>query len=226
MQARRRASDAGPLLFGLSLRRKIVMAFVLGVTGGVATGKTTVVDMFAKLGANTLSADRIARDVLVKDTPAYHEVVRRFGRDTLAPSGEIDRAALASMVFSDPEARKALESITHPPIIRRLREAIDDFRARHRSDRAVMVVEVPLLFECGLEQMVDEVLVVSAEQQTQANRLTTRNLSPTEGAARRIASQMPIEEKIRRADRVIANDGDLPSLERAVSDTWKEILLL
>ena len=216
------------MVFGqpLAIVGDIVMAFVLGVTGGVATGKTTVVDMFAKLGAETLSADQIARDVLAKDTPAYHEVVRHFGCDILDSGDQIDRAALASIVFSDPEARKALESITHPPIIRRLRDAINGFRARRQSGRTVMVVEIPLLFECGLERMVDEVLVVSAEQQTQANRLTTRNLSPTEGAARRIASQMPIEEKIRRADRVIANDGDLPSLERAVSDTWKEILLL
>ncbi|OFX17043.1 MAG: dephospho-CoA kinase [Armatimonadetes bacterium RBG_16_58_9] len=202
------------------------MAYVLGVTGGIATGKTTVVDMLAELGARTLSADRLAREVLSKETPAYHEVVRRFGEAILGPDGEIDRRALASIVFKDPKSRQALEAITHAPIIRRMQDEIDDFRARHASDRAVLVVEIPLLFECGLEKMVDQVLVVSAEQQTQANRLTTRNATSTEEAGRGIASQMPIEQKVGRADRVIANDGDLPSLERAVNDTWKEILLL
>lgn len=202
------------------------MAFVLGITGGIGTGKSTVLKMFAELGAETLSADDIARDVLAKDTPAYREVVERFGGGVIGPDGQIDRAALARLIFADSEARAALDSITHPRIISEVQARIDTFRRDHKSDRAVFVVEIPLLIECGLEEIVDQVLLVATEQESQVSRLTIRSKISREEALRRIRSQMPIERKIERADRVVWNDNTIESLRESVSSIWDEICLL
>jgi dephospho-CoA kinase len=202
------------------------MAFVLGITGGIGTGKSTVLRMFQALGAQTLSADDLARDVLAKDEPAYLEVVQRFGPGVVADDGQIDRAALGDIVFGDPEARQALNSITHPRIIGLLRQRIAEFRQGAGTGNLVMAVEIPLLIECGLECLVDEVLLVAAEQRTQVSRLTTVGHLSMEQALGRIYSQMPTEEKLKRADRVIWNDSDLGFLEDSVKRIWGEILLL
>ena len=198
------------------------MAFVLGVTGGVGTGKSTVLLMLAELGARTLSADDLALEALARDTPAYVKVVSRFGAAILTPERDIDRPALASIVFSDANARRDLESITHPLIIARIQREIDEFRANPSVSNAVLAIEIPLIFECGLEGMVDQVLVVAAEQETQVSRLTTRSGD----VLSRIYAQMPLARKIERADRVLWNDGNLESLARSVKALWQEIYLL
>ena len=202
------------------------MAFVLGVTGGVGTGKSTVLLMLAELGARTLSADDLAREALARDTPAYMNVVSRFGAAILTPERDIDRPALASIVFSDANARRDLESITHPSIIARIQSAIDEFRANPPASNALLAIEIPLIFECGLEGMVDQVLVVAAEQETQVSRLTSRSGAIHGDVLSRIHAQMPLARKIERADRVLWNDGDLESLARLVKALWQEIRLL
>ena len=201
------------------------MALVLGVTGGVGTGKSTVLGMLARLGAETVDADEIAHDVLARDTPAYQRVVERFGEQVLATDRQIDRSALGSIVFRDPDARKFLEDVTHPAIIARMQALIDGFRANPPSADAVLALEIPLLFECGLEDTVDQVMVVAAEQRTQVDRLTTGGAASREEALRRIAAQMPLAHKIDRADKVIWNDGMLQALECSVRAAWGEILL-
>lgn len=181
--------------------------------------------MLGDLGAETLSADDVARQVLARGEPAHLEVAEAFGSDVIDnDSGEIDRAALGELVFRDSEAKRLLESITHPRIIDRIRSRIDDFRHSHPEPDAVLAVEIPLLIECGLEDMVDQVVVVAAEQEAQISRLTTRNLSRGQ-SLRRIRSQMPTDAKIARARRVIRNDSDLRSLECAVRRMWREICL-
>jgi dephospho-CoA kinase len=201
----------------------MLVALVLGITGGIATGKTTVTKMLGELGAITLSADDIAREVLAKCNPAYHEVVEHFGSEILKPDGDINREFLARIIFDDPCAREALNRITHPRIIQRMQEHIDRFRNMPPKPDAVLAVEVPLLMECGLEDMVDEVVVVAAEQDTQVNRLTSRISISREEAVRRISAQMPISEKVRRAKRVIWNDSSLRDLAESVEQLWKEI---
>lgn len=202
------------------------MARVIGITGGVATGKSTVTRMFGELGAQMISADELARDVLAKGGAAYPDTIKRFGKGILAENGEIDRAALGSIVFSDPEARADLNAITHPHIIAAMRQAIDRFRKAPPAPDAVMVAEIPLLLECGLTEIVDEVLVVAAEPETQQCRLTTRSKLTAEEARRRIESQMRIEQKVERADRVIWNSGSIEHLREAVKAVWHEIHLL
>jgi dephospho-CoA kinase len=195
---------------------------VLGITGGMATGKSTVLKMLAALGAQTLSADEIAREVLAKNGPAYRQVVECFGPAIVDPQGEIARSALAKLIFDDPEAREDLNQITHPRIISTMKARIGRFRANPPDPNAVLAVEIPLLFECGLEDMVDQVLLVAAEQDVQLGRLTSRGGVGREDALRRVASQMPIEAKIERADRVIWNNGSMDDLERDVSSFWRE----
>ena len=202
------------------------MAFVLGITGGIGTGKSTVLGLFGELGAQRLSVDDIAREVLKKETPAYREVVDRFGHSVVAADGEIDRPALANVIFADARARGDLDAITHPCIIAETRARINRFRKTHPKKKQVLAVEIPLLVECGLEGIVDEVLVVAAEQGAQVNRLTSRRGFSREEALRGIASQMPIEQKIERADRVIWNDGSVDDLRLAVKRVWEEVFLL
>lgn len=202
-----------------------MMPIVLGITGGIAAGKSAVMNILAELGAETLSADDVARNVLQQDGVCYSAVVERFGKGIVRPDGEIDRAALAGIIFSDAQARRDLEEITHPRIIAQINDSIRRFRANRSNAGAVLAVEIPLLIECGLEDIVDEVVVVAAEPETQARRLTTVRGVSADEADRRIAAQMPVERKVERADRVIWNDGSLESLESLVKALWAEICL-
>ena len=163
---------------------------------------------------------------MAKNTPAYHEIVVRFGRGILTPQGDIDRKALADVVFADDDARRDLELITHPRIISRMQEIIDGFRANPPSPRAVLVAEIPLLYECSLANMVDKVVVVAAEQETQARRLTTGCRISRDEAFRRIGAQMPVEQKARLADWVVHNDGTVEELKQSVRGIWEKISLL
>jgi dephospho-CoA kinase len=179
--------------------------------------------MFGELGAATLSADDLAREVLANGSEGYDETVERFGRGIVKPDGEIDRSALGAIVFSDDAARQALNEITHPRIIAAVQRRIDSFRSDPPAGDAVLAVEIPLLVECGLERIVDEVLVVSAEPETQLSRLTTRSPMRDDEARRRLAAQMPVKQKVERADRVIANEGTVEDLWRSVRAAWEEI---
>ncbi|MCE5199679.1 MAG: dephospho-CoA kinase [Armatimonadota bacterium] len=201
------------------------MPHIIGVTGSIGTGKSTVLRMLERLGARTLSADDISREVMAVGTPAYCEVVERFGETILSADGSIDRPELAEVIFADDQARRDLEEITHPRIIGQIKDEIEKFRKSSPSSQAVLAVEIPLLIECGLEGIVDEVLLVAAEQQTQVDRLTSRSGISRDEALRRIGAQMPISEKIAHADRVIWNDGSLETLEQSVRLVWQEILL-
>ncbi|MDH7602231.1 MAG: dephospho-CoA kinase [Armatimonadota bacterium] len=195
---------------------------VIGVTGGIASGKSTVLEMLRKRGAETLSADQVARQILARGEPAYHEVLERFGTAVIDADGNINRSRLAEIVFADEQARHDLNRITHPRIIERIRSAIEEFR-KGTDGNGVLAVEIPLLYECGLEDIVDCVLVVAAEQGIQVHRLTTRTGITSEEALRRINSQMPMSEKVRRADFVVWNNGSLQELEQAVDEFWKKV---
>ncbi|MGB9620573.1 MAG: dephospho-CoA kinase [Armatimonadota bacterium] len=199
------------------------MALVLGITGGLATGKSTVLQMLGELGAQTLSADQIAREVLSKNGPAYRQVVERFGPQIVDAAGEIIRPALAKIIFQDDDARRDLNRITHPHIIERIKARIRELRESSPRAVAVLAVEIPLLFECGLEDTVDRVLLVAAEQDEQARRLTSRSGVSPEEALRWIAVQMPIQEKVERSDYVIWNDSSIEDLRRKVESFWGEI---
>jgi dephospho-CoA kinase len=197
------------------------MSIVIGITGGVATGKTTVMEMLRELGAKTLSADDIAREVLQPGTSESDEVVRRFGLAILDSKGRINRAALANIIFRDKKVREILNSITHPGIIAILEERIEKFR-ESAGEKDVLAVEIPLLVECNLSGLVDIILVVAAEQETQISRLKTRGLSDTQ-ALERIAAQISLSEKTQAADWVIWTDVSLDDTGRQVRQVWDSV---
>lgn len=198
------------------------MALVIGITGGVGAGKSTVTEMFRDLGARTLSADEMARDVLAPGSPGLAEVAREFGGGVIGPGGVLDRQALGEIVFGDAAALDKINAITHPRIIRLIEERISEFRAT-ANEADVLAAEIPLLVECNLTGLVDKVVVVTAEQDVQVIRLTTRGLSVND-ARQRIAAQLPISSKLPFADWVVDTNTTLSATRSQVETIWHTIL--
>lgn len=195
---------------------------VVGITGGIATGKSTVTRMLHERGAITFSADEAARAVLTRDSLAYREIGDTFGAGVISPSGEIDRTALGRIVFADPEARALLNRIMHPPIRRllfdQIRSAQDDF-----SPRCVIAVEVPLLFEGNLQSWFERIIVVSASVPVQIERLKLRNRLDEQAARQRAATQLSMEAKKAMATYVVANEGLYTDLTPQVDEVWSKL---
>jgi dephospho-CoA kinase len=185
-----------------------------GLTGGIATGKSTVAGFLAEAGADIIDADKIARDVVQQGKPAWRAVVDRFGEEILDAGGDIDRRRLGDIVFRSPGEKEALNRIVHPYVFEEMTAAESAIRAE-RPD-AVVILDVPLLFEVGMDGRIPEVIVVYAPERRQIKRLMARNDLSREDAMARIRSQMDIEEKRERAAIVIDNSGDL---ERTKSQT-------
>jgi len=192
---------------------------IIGLTGGIASGKSTVSNYLAELGAIIIDADKIAHEIMEKGKPAYWQVIEAFGRGILAENGEIDRSRLGKIVFNDPEQKKTLEEITHPQVIREMREKIEEYRAENK----VIVLDIPLLFEAGLEFMVDEIWVVYVDRETQLQRLMARDGLSYQEANIRIQAQMSLEEKRELADFLIDNRSTIEDLKRKVLLKWREI---
>ena len=192
---------------------------LVGLTGGIGAGKSTVGRMLADRGAVVVDADDLARQAVNPGTPGYAQVLAAFGPEAVTPSGELDRAWLARRVFSDPEARRRLEAITHPEVARLLAEAIAPLRDTDR----VVVYAVPLLVENRLEQGFDVVVVVSAPEGLRVARAAAER-GMTENAVReRLAAQASDEMRERVAHHVIRNDSSLEALEREVDKLWSEL---
>jgi dephospho-CoA kinase len=190
---------------------------ILGLTGGIGSGKTVVGEMFARLGAEIIDADQLAREVVEPGQPALEEIVQRFGSDILQPDGRLDRARLGGIVFADASARAALNAITHPRIRQRMEDAI-----AARKDRAgVLVLVIPLLYESARSSLVEEVIVVWVDPQTQFRRLVERGGLTAEQARQRIEAQMPLDEKRAHADDVIDNRGSLADTQRQVEAIYR-----
>ncbi|MDQ7819687.1 MAG: dephospho-CoA kinase [Armatimonadota bacterium] len=196
---------------------------VIGLTGGIATGVTTVARMFAERGAVVIEADRIAREVVEPGTEAYRKIVEAFGPGILQPDGRLDRRALARLVFADEAARRRLNAITHPEIRRRIREEIA--RVRQASPDAVVIIDIPLLLDTTGPEAFDleGVIVVTAPREEQIRRLVARDGLTPEEAERRVAAQRPVAEKEAEADWVIDNGGSLEDTRRQVDILWQEL---
>lgn len=194
--------------------------YVIGLTGNIAVGKSLVRQRLQELGAYAIDADRIAHQVMMPGGPAFQAILAAFGPQILGGDGQVDRAALGRIVFSDLAALKRLEAITHPVI----HETID--RLVKHSEKEVAVIEAIKLLEGRLKDAVDAVWVVHAAPQTQHQRLISqRGLSPEE-ARQRIQAQNSQADKIRQADVVIHNDGDIADTLKQVQAHWPPILSL
>jgi dephospho-CoA kinase len=187
---------------------------VVGLTGGIASGKSTVARMFKRFGAVIIDADELARDVVRPGKPAWREIVKIFGNEVLHRNGSIDRHALGGMVFHNRRKLRRLERIIHPRVAREQQRLAR--RIAGRSPDAVIVYEVPLLFESGAHKRVDKIIVVKADRDTQVARLKQRNGMTKPEALRRIKIQMPMAEKVRRADAVLDGTGDKALVKKEV----------
>lgn len=199
---------------------------IAGITGGIACGKSTVSKMLEKLGAISIDVDAIGHKLLKKGNPEYDKIVEMFGENILDKSGEISRNELGKIVFSCPEKRKQLNLIMHPPMIKRtMRKA----RALAESDsQAIVLLDSPLLIEADLHKSVDAVVVVICSESIQVKRIVNRSIKrgrklSVDEALTRIKSQMPIEEKVKYADFVMENNGDLDELKKKVERLWLQL---
>lgn len=192
---------------------------VVGLTGGAATGKTTVAGMFQDLGAKVISADEVVHRMLERGSDVWRQVRQEFGEEVLTPDGNIDRVRLGDLVFREKGKRTRLEAIIHPPVIEYLQREAECFR---ESGQGVLILEIPLLIEVGALHLVDKVLVVTAEQESQISRLEKRYGIGREEAILRISSQLPLAEKVRHADWVISTEGTLDSTKKQVERVWYE----
>jgi dephospho-CoA kinase len=187
---------------------------LVGLTGGIATGKTTVAQMFKRCGAVVIDADQLARRVVRPGKPAWREIVAAFGDGILTPRKSINRQALGAIVFRDRRKLRKLERIIHPRVAREQRHLTRRITARFPN--AVIVYEVPLLFESGAHTRVDKIIVVTADRETQIARLKRRNGLTRAEALRRIKQQMPLARKARRADIVLDGTEDKAAVRKEV----------
>ena len=192
---------------------------LVGLTGGIGSGKSTVATMLEDRGAVVFDADVLAREAVAPGTRGHDAVVERFGANVLAPGGELDREALAAIVFSDPAARRDLEAIVHPEVRRLFAEGCD----RYRDTDAVVVFSAPLLVETGMHTAFERLVVVASAVETQVERLLRDRGMSEEQARARIDAQAPLEEKAAVADVIVDNEGTLEDLEGQVERLWDDL---
>jgi len=196
-------------------------SLLLGVTGGIATGKTTVVRMLEELGAPVIDFDLLAREMVEPGEPAWKDIVAYFGEKILLKDGRLDREKLSGIVFQDVEKRNILESFTHPRIYeasdRQVKKIVD------KDPNAIVQLDIPLLIEQNLQHMVHRVLVVYIPREKQIARLIERDGMSREGAVDRLRAQLPIDEKLSKADFVIHNEKTLEETKKQVADLWQTL---
>ncbi|WP_342042614.1 dephospho-CoA kinase [Bacillus sp. OTU2372] len=196
------------------------MSLVIGLTGGIASGKSTVSNMLKEMSITVIDADVEARLAVMKGEPAYKKIIAEFGEGILLENGEIDRQKLGAIIFHQADKRKRLNEISHPEVRRRMLEQVEIAK---RNNEEVVVLDIPLLFESKLTAMVEKTLLVYVDIDIQLQRLVERNNLTITDAEARISSQMPLSEKIKLADAVINNNGTLEETKQqlfTVLDKW------
>jgi len=199
----------------------VLMPRSFGLTGGIASGKSTVARILEELGAKVIDADRVGHELLRRSNPVHHQVVARFGQEILRPDGEIDRGRLGSLVFADAEKLRELSAIVHPRLIARVDELAAASRAGHPG--AVILVDAAVIYEAGAADRFRKILVAWCRPEQQIERLMAKTGLSREDAIRRVASQIPSEEKRRRADYVIDCSGSLAEMRAQAEALYPEI---
>jgi dephospho-CoA kinase len=193
----------------------------VGLTGGIGCGKSTVARFLEALGAKVIDADGVSRELLQPPNPVHYKVVTHFGQEILKPGGEIDRERLGSIVFADAQKLSELTSIVHPSLIARIEELAEELRSRH--PRVVIVVDAALIYEAGVADRFAKIVVAWCRPEQQIERLIAKSGLSRQDALRRMASQLPAEEKRRRADYVIDCSGSLEETRAQVEALYPEI---
>ncbi|MTH52886.1 dephospho-CoA kinase [Bacillus mangrovi] len=194
------------------------MGTVIGLTGGIASGKSTVSSMLKEMGFPVVDADLIAKEAVDPGKPAYHRIVEAFGKEILHPDGTIDRGKLGNIIFNDSGKRNTLNGIVHPEV----RKEMIRQRELYRENSLAVILDIPLLFESRLESYADVILLVYVSPATQLERLMKRNGITKEEAEARIRSQMPLDEKKSMAGAVLDNNGPPEDTKRQLMELLKE----
>ncbi|MFD1176830.1 dephospho-CoA kinase [Paenibacillus puldeungensis] len=192
----------------------------IGLTGGIATGKSTVSRMLTSRGAALIDADVIARQIMEPGHRVLAAVVDRFGQAVLLPDGTLNRKKLGEIVFSHPDERKALEQLTHPAIRTEMKKRMEELEAE--KPHRLVVADIPLLYESGLESLYEAIMVVYVPRELQLARLMNRDELSREEAEARLKAQMDIEQKKERADILIDNSRGLEETERQIEQFWRD----
>lgn len=195
---------------------------VVGLTGGIASGKSTVSSLLKDKGAAIIDADEIAKETMSKGKPVWVSVINHFGEQILNDDkSDIDRKKLADIVFSDRVQLEALNSLTHPEILKEIKKQLENYK---KAGRKVIVIDAALLLESGLDTFVDEVWLVVVDEKTQLERLVMREKDMDFAQAlNRIKSQMPLKEKLKYANRVIDNNSSIEETREQIDEIWREI---
>ena len=194
---------------------------VIGLTGGIASGKSTAARTLAELGARVVDADEVAREIVAPGQPALAEIVRAFGREMLQPDGTLDRKRLGAVIFADPDKRRTLNAITHPRIAMETQARLGRLR---EEGVPVAVYEAALLVENRVHEALDGLLVVVCDEATQLERLIARDGFSEADARARIAAQAPVAEKVKAATWVVDTSGPLADTKKQLARVWEEIL--
>jgi len=194
---------------------------IIGLTGGIASGKSTVLKEFKHLGARVVDADKISREIIRPRLPAWKKIVRKFGRAILRKNNQLDRKKLGRIVFSNVSKRKILERITHPVIISEIKKQVKKFVKE--SKKAIIMIDTPLLFEAKLEKMTDKVIVVWCTKKCQIERLLKKTSLNRPEIEKRIKAQMPIDIKKKKADFLINNCYNITKLKTQTKQLWDKI---
>jgi dephospho-CoA kinase len=196
----------------------------VGLTGGIASGKSIVCAFFSRLGARVLDADILAREAVEPGRPAWIKLRETFGPEFFHRDGSLNRRSLRRLVFRDPEKRRQLNEIVHPEVIRAVREWLEAMG--RREPHAVLLVDIPLLVEVGAVKGFDRVVLVSVKEEIQLARLMKRDRLSLDEARKALEAQMPLREKLAFADYVIDNDGSLEETKLQTEAVWRELLSL
>jgi dephospho-CoA kinase len=196
----------------------------VGLTGGIASGKSTVSRIFASFGAKVLDADEVAREVLLPGQPAWTKLRRAFGQEFFHSDGTVKRKQMRKLVFADPEKRSQLNAIVHPEVMKEINRRSEILSSSVQT--GVLLVDVPLLLEVGVANRFDKVVVVYVSKSVQVNRLQQRDGISEEEAKQSLKAQMALSKKVEQADYVIDNSGTLEETQAQVQRVWQELLVL
>ncbi len=198
------------------------MVRVIGLTGGIASGKTTISNILKELGAIIIDADKIARKVVEKSSPALKDIEENFGRDVLFKNGKLDRKKLGNIVFNDTGSLKKLNEIIHPYIVEKIIDEINHYKKTYNN--RVIILDAALLIELNLMDLVEEVWLIVVPEEMQLGRLVERDNISANQAQKRIDAQIPLEDKKKYADLIIDNSKDLTYLQAQIEENWERII--
>ena len=202
------------------------MSLIIGLTGGIVSGKSTVAKMFQKLGAKIIDADRIGHEVILPNKPAWRKLIKSFGKSILKENLTIDRKKLGNLVFNDKKLLKKLNEITHPEIKKIIIKEINKFKDDNRLYNKIMIIDAPLIYEASMDYLMEKIILVQLNEKEQIKRLAVRNIFTREESLKRINSQIPNKEKTEKADYIINNNNSVEKTKEQVIKIWQEIIKL